>query len=267
MNLNRLLPKPTYRETAKYLDRVFEHLKAKHGSATSEEFEKELVAITGIGLRQIRTYKNNPKPWERLKDNSLVLPFVLEQRKKDKARTLRIWTTNLLLIAALFGAIGWLISRPKLIETFGIREFRFEKDLTDTVVDSKVFIQIPRHNWLLRVGPLKNSSIDRDKMACYPVLGKDVQNCTFDEADDTGSLQVTIVLDREMIRSLSISSTRPEEVEAITEQLRNLVDKSIGPSEKDMATREFKVGAEKVTVTTSPDLPNFRKMITTTVAL
>ena len=204
MNLKRLIPKPTYRETARYLDRVIEDLKKKHGTTNSDEFEKDLVNITGIGLRQVRTYKNSPKPHERLKDNSLVLAFVLAQRKKDirhKGKLFAIFGSIVCLISFI---TIWLMSRPTQIETFGIREMNLQPLKTDPTYTSKVYIKIPRNGWLLRVGPLKNSRIDRRKMTCSESIASSFQTCTMSETTVEGILTVTIIVDNELIRTVAL---------------------------------------------------------------
>ena len=81
---------PTIRETNQYLSKTVDDLLKKHGGVSDEDFERDLVATTGIGWKQVKNYKNHPKPGERLKDNSIVIKFVRERRKQNTGRKVRL---------------------------------------------------------------------------------------------------------------------------------------------------------------------------------
>ena len=267
--MKRFWPKPTFRETARYLDAVLDELKKKHGASSGENFERDLVALTGIGSRQVRTYKNGPNQGQRLKENSLVLKFVLEARKKDTRRKVRIGVLNLVMFLGIGGFIGWLIFKPTPIQSFGIREVRLSPQPTDRPIVSKINLKIAGHPWVLRTGPLKALRLDRGRLSCTYPIGQGFQNCNFIESDSNGSLQFSIILDGEIVKTYTIITTRPTEVESIRRQLRAQFDSFKPAAQKgtQLHKQEFKVGDEKVNILSSPEGPGWRPAMTVTVSL
>ena len=80
--------KITVGEVNKYLSKTINMLLTKYGKVSNPSFEEELEEITGIRWKQVKNYKNHPKPNSVVNINSKIQRFVFEQRKEDKIRTL-----------------------------------------------------------------------------------------------------------------------------------------------------------------------------------
>ena len=96
---------PSVREINRYLTPVLDELLAKHKKVSNPDFEKEFKEVTGIGYRQARNYKHHPKPYSRVNDNALVIPFILLRRRGDNKRKVKLIFISIALlgITVLFG--------------------------------------------------------------------------------------------------------------------------------------------------------------------
>jgi hypothetical protein len=209
---------PTIRQANKYLTETVEVLSAKHGGVSKEEFEKELVATTGIGWKQVKNYKNHPKPSERLKDNAVVLKYVRQMRNKDTGRKVRNALFYSISSIAVMLTIYWYLSRPREIEQFVVHEVPPSAHNTE-VKETRVFLKLSSRNWLFRLGPLNQSSVPLDKFVCADNPGTGTKNCSFNETTAAGSFQAFLLLDGGIVRRYSVLSFDPAEVKTLMGQL------------------------------------------------
>ncbi|MBK8201520.1 MAG: hypothetical protein IPK68_04080 [Bdellovibrionales bacterium] len=261
---------PTIRETNKYLSETTDELLKKHGNVSNEEFEKELVAITGIGWKQVKNYKNHPKPSERIKDNSLVIKFVAQCRKKDTGRKVRQIAIVIVASSALvFGAYKY-VTTPNKIETFAIHEVGEPLPPNYEKIETKVFLQIPSKNWVLRLGPFKHSKIPLDKFVCAKLPAIGLTNCSYNENGPNGLFQVTLIMDKEFVRKYSVMTLDPNDIKNLRNQLSARVDSSLArtPSESTgrLNQNQFKVGSETIDVLSTADGRGARSSLTVSVS-
>lgn len=78
---------PKVRDVNKALDKVINELLEKHGKISNPDFEKELEVITGIGYKQVKNYKNHPRPDSRINGNSKILPFAMKNCQDETRLT------------------------------------------------------------------------------------------------------------------------------------------------------------------------------------
>ena len=256
---------PTIRETNQYLSKTVDDLLKKHSGVSNEDFERDLVVATGIGWKQVKNYKNHPKPGERLKDNSVVIKFVRDCRRKDTGRKVRLGV----LAVACFGVIGFFVYRcavtPKTIEAFAVHEVTQPLPPSYDNLETKVFLEV--RNFVLRLGPIKHSKIPLEKFSCskLPVVG--LTNCTLSETSSAGLFQIVLILDRDFVKRYSVISVDPLEIEKIKEQLGDRVDRSIASDDsKPLSQKQFKVGNESVQIISNPPGPGSRAMLNVSVS-
>lgn len=159
---------PTVREINRYLSPLIEELTRKHVKVSNPEFEEELKALTGIGWKQVKNYKNHPKPGQRLNDNASINEFVYKARKKDKKRTITINTALILLvIVSLFVCtkIYQIITQERVVilkQPIGVNPAKIAiKDITPTIV-----LSMPTQGLELKLGSLKNQDVDISTFSC-----------------------------------------------------------------------------------------------------
>ena len=217
MNLFRI--NPTIRETNRYLNKTVEALLKKHGNVSNEEFEKELVAVTGIGWKRVKDYKNHPKPGQRLKDNSLVVKYVRECRRRDKTR--RFIRIGVAVVGAftLVTFSYYFLTKPKPVEQFVIHEAPPTAPHKIDNVETKVFIEVPSRGWLFRVGPMKHSKIPLDKFICAKMPTMNLTNCSLNEMSKEGVFQAAILIDGDIVRKFTVMTFNQEDIDAIRTQL------------------------------------------------
>lgn len=217
---------PTIREANKYLSVTVDILSIKHGGVSNEEFERELVITTGIGWKQVKNYKNHPKPSERLKDNAVVLKFILEKRSQDTGRKVRIYLTYAISSIVVVFSIYWYLARPKEIEQFVVHEVPLLAHNTE-VKETRIFLKLSSRNWLFRLGPINQSSIPLDKFICMDNAGVSTKSCSFNESTPSGNFQAFVLIDGAIIRRYSILSFDPRDVETLMSQLSEFLGEKI----------------------------------------
>ncbi len=217
---------PTIREANKYLSETVEVLTAKHGGVSSEDFEKELVSITGIGWKQVKNYKNHPKPSERLKDNALVLKFIRQKQSQDKGRKVRRFLIYAVSLIAFVFLIYWYVSKPREIEQFVVHQVPPSAHTTESK-ETKIFLKLSSKGWLFRLGPTNQSDIPLDKFICSDLQGMNMKNCSYNEVSGVNGLQVAIILDGGIIRRYTIMAFNPDDVHNLMGQLSKLLGDKI----------------------------------------
>lgn len=255
---------PTIRETNQYLSKTIDDLLKKHGGVSNEDFERDLVAATGIGWKQVKNYKNHPRPGERLKDNSVVIKFIRERRKQDTGR--KVWRS--VVTFASFGVIGFFayryITTPKTIEAFAVHEVAQLPPNYDKL-ETKVFLEVK--NFVLRLGPIKHSKVPLDKFSCSKLPAVGLTNCTFSETDADGLFQIILILDHDFVRRYSVVTVEPLEIEKLIEQLAARVDRGFASEDsKPLSQKQFKVGDESIQVISNPPGPGSRAMLNVSVS-
>lgn len=260
---------PTIRQTNRYLRKVVDDLTSKHGGVSNEEFERELVATTGIGWKQAKSYLNNPKPSQRIKDNAIILKFV---RARQGADTFRKYTRLSVAVAIAVTAtcgIYFYATKPNPIEQFVVHEVPPIAPYKTENIATKVFIEIPSHGWTLRVGPLKHSKIPLEKFVCTKLPTMGLKNCSLNTADKGGLLQVTVLIDDDMVRKFTVMTFNPENIRAFRKQLGARVDERLSrePASTGLIQEQFKVDQESVQVSSSAPGAGSRAMITIVVSM
>lgn len=260
---------PTIREANKYLNETVAVLSTKYGGVSNEDFEKELVATTGIGWKQVKNYKNHPKPSERLKDNAIVLKYVLQARNKDTGRKVRLSLSYVVSFVAVVGSIYWYVSRPREIEQFVVHEAPPSAHNTE-VKETRIFLKLSSRKWLLRLGPLNQSSVPLDKFICADNAGTGTKNCSFNEITSNGNFQAFLLLDGGIIRRYSVMSFDPNDVQALMGQLSELLGdkiKRFPATDKVVDDINVDLGNESVRLTGSHPNHGTRPYLSVVVSL
>ena len=255
---------PTIRETNQYLSKTVDDLLKKHGGVSNEDFERDLVAATGIRWKQVKNYKNHPKPGERLKDNSVVIKFIRERRKQDTGRKVRL---GILAVAgfAIVVAFGYrFFTTPNTIEAFAVHEVA-QLPPTYDKLETKVFLKV--RDFVLRLGPIKHSKVPLEKFNCSKLPAVGLTNCSLSETSSAGLFQIVLILDRDFVRRYSVISVDPLDIEKLREQLGDRVDRSLASVDsKSLSQKQFKVGDESIQVISNPPGPGSRAMLNVSVS-
>jgi hypothetical protein len=256
---------PTIRETNKYLSKTVDELLKKHGGVSNEDFERDLVTATGIGWKQVKNYKNHPKPSERLKDNSIVVKYVRECRAKDSSRKFRSYALAFSGIA-LIGFFSYrYATAPKTVESFAVHEVTEPLPPSREMVETKAFLEIG--DWILRLGPVKHSKVPLEKFVCSKLPSVGQTNCSFSESRPSGLFQVTLLMDHDFVRKYSVMTLDPVEIESLRKQLGDRVAREIASVDpKPLSRKQFKIGDESVDILSNPAGPGSRAMLTVSVS-
>lgn len=256
---------PTIREANKYLSETVDALLKKHSGVSNEEFERDLANATGIGWKQVKNYKNHPKPGERLKDNAVVLKFVLGARAKDTSRKIRLFINMGTAVAVTVYAIYWYATKPNKIEQFVIHEVPPNAHKSE-VAETRVFLTLASRKWLFRLGPLEHSRVPMDRFTCMDIQGTGTRNCSFREPD----LQATLLMDGDVVRRYSILSYQPEDIAELRKQLVDLLGEQVArfpAAAKPLDELAVTAGAESVQLMATSAGQNMRPMLSVTVSL
>lgn len=256
---------PTIRETNKYLSKTVDDLQKKHGGVSNEEFERELTTITGIGWKQVKNYKNHPKPSERIKGNAVILKFVLQARARDTGRKVRRLASMLVAVASIGYAVLWFVNRPNRIEQFIIHEFPPAAHRSATV-ESRLFVTLISKGWLFRLGPLERSQVPIAEFSCMDILGIGGRNCSFQGP----TVQATIILDGNIVRGYAVISFDPEDIAELRKQLVELLGAQIidfPAPDKALDERTLQAGGESVSLLATSVAQGMRPMLSVTVSL
>lgn len=260
---------PTIRQTNKYLSEVVEDLSVKHGGVSNEDFESELIAITGIGWKQVKNYKNHPKPGDRLKDNAVVLKFVLKKQKTEKWRNPSLYGAIATLTLTLLTGIYLIATRPRPIEQFVVHQVPPSSHRSD-FKETKVYLKLDSKSWTFRLGPFEHSSVPISKFQCTAQLELNGKQCSFQESDRDNAVQATVYLDGGIIRRYSIMTNNEQDVESLLNQLRTMFGNQLSdfPSaDKQIDEIELRHGNESVQVTSSDQSTGMRPYIAIVVSL
>ena len=261
---------PTIRETNKYLDNTVGELLKKHGNVSNPDFEKELIAITGIGWKQVKNYKNHPKPHQRLKDNSVVIKYVRSCRQKDTWRKARLFSLAASGLIAVISISYWYITKPKEVERFVVHEFPPTPPQDIENIETRVFLKVKSKGWLFRLGPVAHSSIEFEKFSCVdqPVTG--LKKCSYNEASESGIMQASVLLDGTFIRKFTLMTFDIGDISSLVNQLSDKTDEQIirlPAGKQDMREQHFKVGKETVNIWMSQSNVGNRESLTVSVSL
>jgi hypothetical protein len=256
---------PTIRETNKYLSKTVDELLKKHSGVSNEDFERDLVSITGIGWKQVKNYKSHPKPSERLKDNSVVIKYIRDCQKRDSARKARhvALAVGSLTVIGIFGYR--LATSPNKVEAFAVHEVAQPLPNDYSKAETKVFLEI--RNFVLRLGPVKHSKVPLDKFSCSKLPAVGLTNCSLSETGSAGLFQIVLIMDHDFVRRYSVTSVDSNEIEKLRLQLVDRVDSSLASDDaKPLSQKQFKVGDESVQVISNPPGPGSRAMLNVTVS-
>ncbi len=267
---------PTVRETNRYLDRLVSILKSKHGGVSNEDFEHELVTTTGIGWKQVKNYKNHPKPQDRLKDNALVLKYIVQERNKDKGRkAIRGLTAATFLILAST-LIYWYASKPNQMEQFVVHQIPrpvlnpSSADLGEVneVKVTRTLLRIPSKGWVFRLGPIKHSKIPLEKFTCSVNEGLGSKTCSSIDMASKDPLQAFVLLDGEVITRYSILAYKLEDIKDLKAQLKGLLGddmKGFPAGDKNIDQVTIARGDENIMISGSNPLKGMRPYLSVLV--
>lgn len=192
----RLKINPSVRETNKYLKVVIDQLLEKHGKVSNPDFENELAEITGIGWKQVKNYKNHPRPSQRLKDNSKVLSFILQSRGNDKLRKVKLAFLTIGLIIGGTYVIYFILTpllKPKYKVLTLDNSLNMSLPISKEVNYESSFI-IPVENWVIALGHIKDSQINLDKFDCQKISST-IRSCQYERGQNgVGQDEVTITI-------------------------------------------------------------------------
>ena len=236
------------REANKYLDRVVEELKLKHEKVSHEDFDNDLEAITGIRWKQVKNYKNHPKPGQEIQDNSKVKNFIFEQRKKDKAHLVK----RIGILACAFIILVFVASRI-FMPNESVRIVQMKTGETKPqVTKTKIAISVPGISNEIKLGMDKKSLGD---LKCHTVQVSNSLCALPIEANAKGEVTLYFISD-----SLSRASMSTQDKEFFESQkkilLKDLIDfkKSEGFYAKELSTVHYQKGMEKVSFTSPGSL-------------
>ncbi|GIL17266.1 MAG: hypothetical protein BroJett040_10170 [Oligoflexia bacterium] len=256
---------PTIREANKYLSKTVDDLLKKHGGVSNEDFERDLVAATGIGWKQVKNYKNHPKPGERLKDNSVVIKYIRECRAKDTTRKVRSYALAIGGIAVVCIFLYRYVTAPRTIESFAVHEVAEPLPPSHDKIETRLFLEVG--GWILRLGPIKHSKVPLEKFVCSKLSSVGQTNCSFSERRPNGLFQVTLLMDGDFVRKYSVMTLDSVEIESLRKQLANRVDREIASVDPNpLSQKQFKVGDESLEILSNPAGPGSRPMLTVSVS-
>lgn len=256
---------PTIREANKYLSEIVDALLKKHGGVSNEDFERNLVNTTGIGWKQVKNYKNHPKPSERLKDNAVVLKFVLAARAKDTSRKVRRISIMSISIATAVYAVYWYATKPNKVEQFIVHEVPPGVQKSK-VAETKVHLTLPSKNWLFRLGPMEHSRVPIDRFTCFDIQGTRTRNCSFRDSN----LQATLIIDGNIVRRYSIITYALKDVTELHKQLSEILGDQLAEfpaASKPLDERTIVTGNDLLNLIATSPGHNMRTMLTVTVSL
>lgn len=214
---------PTIKETSKYLQETVDQLLKKHGSVSNPDFEKELIETTGIAYKQIKNYKNHPKPSQRIKDNAIVIKFVREKRKQNR---LKIYAVNGIKIGSLIIAAvaAWLFwpkspSTPQKIYVINGTPAETSPPSIPPGNESelRIGLRIPKVGWLLRLGEAAESKFDESKFKCSAIAGTKQMRCKHGNAQ--APVSVSYLKEGTVIQQISVSSYNSDAVNDLEAQV------------------------------------------------
>lgn len=215
---------PTIKETSKYLQETVDELLKKHGSVSNPDFEKELIETTGIAYKQIKNYKNHPKPNQRIKDNAIVIKFVREKRKQNR---LKIYAANgikmvPLIIAAVAAWYFWPKSPPAPQKIYVINGTPVETAPPSmpqgNEAELRISLKIPELGWHLRLGEVTESKFDERHFKCSAIFGTKQMRCKHD-GDAQSPVSVSYLKEGTIIQQISVSTYNSDAVSDLEAQV------------------------------------------------
>jgi hypothetical protein len=249
------------RETNKYLDQVVEELKLKHEKVSHEDFDHDLEAITGIRWKQVKNYKNHPKPGQEIQDNSKVKTFIYEQRKKDKVH--------------LAKRLGLLLGGVAILLFVSIRLLMPRESIRIVQIpSSETKPSITKAKLTLNIDGLGELKLGMDKKSLIGLRCRDVQIsnslCTFLMKGNDKS-EVTLYFISGLLTRVAFTTQLKDSYFRQKKLLENdLADfkKSEGFYAKELTTIHFQRGPEKLTFSEpGPFMPKNAEPLTYMVEL
>lgn len=251
---------PTIREANKYLSKTVDELSKKYGGVSNEEFESELIKTTGIGWKQVKNYKNNPKPSERIKDNAVVLKYIREQQASDGLRQIKM----IMMYVTFFGGIGVLVyyffNQPRK-ESLIIYQVP-PNSIASREVESDFSLSVPSVQMTFAVG---TSELRVEGLDCS-VVGTGERTCTRNTPDS----QIFIGINANTVTKYSLMLLNIEDAKAVESELNKYLKKhSINPIKTDGSLEKFRfeTKSELIEYMNTIGKANMRPMISVSVTL
>lgn len=160
----------TVKEANFHLDREVKRLLDIHVKVSNPDFEEALVKSTGIGWKQVKNYKNHPRPYQVIKDNAKVLEFVERSRNLDKYFKFKLMAFMAPIIAmVILSGYGFFIYVSNQVpKTYLVvtkkNEFAPIKFNRNHIIST--VLEIPNSNIKLQLGKIQNSKINLKEFNC-----------------------------------------------------------------------------------------------------
>lgn len=215
---------PTIKETSKYLQETVDELLKKYGSVSNPDFEKELIETTGIAYKQIKNYKNHPKPSQRIKDNAIVIKFVREKRKQNRLKIYAIHAAKISAAILVVTCIWylWPKSPPAPQKIYVINGTPVEMPPPSmpqgNEAELRISLKIPKLGWYLRLGEMAESQFDEKHFKCSAIFGTKQTRCKHD-GDAQSPVSVSYLKEGTTIQQISVSSYNSDAVSDLEAQV------------------------------------------------
>jgi hypothetical protein len=206
----------TVREVNRFLKRVVEELRTKHGNVTSPEFERELEERTSIRYKQTKNYFNHPSPSQAIAANAKIKAIILAERRKNYPKYGALGSM-LLVAVGVGGTLLWKQFQLRTISALGQPE---TANGTKPPTTPKIILNIDSSIRDLRLGEPTNGfrSIPWNLTQNEGII----KIYLFSKLDPNGlGLTITAKEARGQIFSISITSTEPTITHSLRDQIRS----------------------------------------------
>ncbi len=251
---------PTIKEANKYLSKTTDALSKKHGGVSNEEFETELIKITGIGWKQVKNYKNHPKPSERIKDNAVVLKYLREQQANDIFLKIRHRLTYAAIVFLIISAIYYLSNLPRK-ESLIIYQ-NSPKSIASRELISDFNLTVPSVDKTFSIGV---TDLNFDNFNCS-VVETNEKMCTLENKNN----QLSIRINTNTVTQFNLMLLDIKDAVDIDSQIKRYLKKhSIAPTIISGPIEKFKfeTKSESIEVIKTLGKPNMRPMLTVSVVI
>ena len=232
--------KVSVRDANKYLDRVVLELKLKHEKISHEDFDNDLESITGIRWKQVKNYKNHPKPGQEIQDNSKVKQFIFEQRRKDKFHIAK--RAGILVASLVLGVlvVSNVFSPKESVTIVKVLPSGKVASITNT----KIAFSVPELAAKIRLGMDKKSLGTTN---CHTVQTSD-ELCAF-EFSEKEKGRISFYLMNDVLLRTTLMTENKKTYDSIYNSLKPVLEgfkQSKGFYVKELETTNYQKGSERI---------------------
>lgn len=218
----------TVKEANFYIDREVKRLLDIHVKVSNPEFEEELIKSSGIGWKQVKNYKNHPRPYQVINDNAKILEFVERSRNLDrwfKLKVLSLYSLILVIIAAPIGGI-WFYLANQVPKTYIVKtnitnsqNLKFPKQFKF----APLLFKVPNSLIKLQLGPVQNSNINLSNFNCTELETIKSKNCQI-SIDEKST--IVLLLSNNVIYKISYTFGNDENIPEEVLNLKKQIEKN-----------------------------------------